>query len=345
MSAAKNRPAKPATARAGRPASAKPRRDRADPPQRERKRPPTRDSRPAATAEAVDEIVVGYVPSLARAAGILGVVCAVGLLVRPLLPLATAGGHRLGTGSTLVLALPWLPAALVVGFAGGLAATGRLPRLALGVLGSAGGLSIGLLLRWIWLTDTGARTVLDLPVSGQPLQGDRYGAGAGLWFAVVTAAVLVAALMAVAASWSSTVMDDDGRFDRVRPTLALWSLFVGAVVAVAYGAAPSNSSLGIARSVLQSTGLDRIGGLVLVAAIVVCCVVAPTARPRLATTGTLLGAAVMLFGLGFENLVVVAGSPDLHASFGTVAEVVAPLLVLMLVAASVLAAREPEQDH
>lgn len=287
--------------------------------------------------------VVGRVSPNARLAGVLGVAGAVCLLVRPLLPLVTSDGRRIGSGSGVLLALCWLPAAGIVAAAGVAAVRGRLPRLALGVIAGAGGLSIGPLLHWIWLTRTADRSVLDLPLPGQTLPGNQYTPGPGLVLAIVGSASLVAALLAVLAGWSSTVMEDDGRFDRARPAVAMWGLFVGALTAVSFGSAPSGSRLHIApAALLQRSGLDLLGLLLLAAATVLGCVIAATLRPRLATVGTLTGLAVVLLGLGLDNLVVVAGSRDLSADFGTVAQLVTPLLVALLaVAAGVIARTEP----
>ncbi len=273
----------------------------------------------------------------------MAVVAALGLAVRPFLPLGTVDGHGVGTSAGVFGLLGWLPAVVVVGGAGVLVLTGRLPRFGLAVIGAAGAISVATLLHGIWLAESG-RTALDLPVGGQALRGSAYSVGTGLVLELVAAGLLVAALLVVLAGWTATVMDDGGGFDRRRPGFGALGLFVGVITAAAFSMAASSSPIGIApTAVTAQVGLQRVAGLLLAAIIVGCCVLAPSLRPWLGAAGGWLGVAVMLGGQAVENVISVARSADLHVDLGTVAQLVTPLLVLALaVAAATVRSRAQE---
>lgn len=278
-----------------------------------------------------------------RVAGTLGVVAALGLVIRPFLPLGTANGHGVGTSAGVFGLLGWLPAVVVVGGAGVLVLTGRLPRFGLAVIGAAGAISVPTLLHSIWLAESG-RTALDLPVGGQALRGSAYSVGTGLVLELVTAGLLVAALLVVLAGWTGTVMDDGGGFDRRRPAFGVLGLFIGVIAAAAFSMAASSSPIGIApAAVTGQVGLQRVAGLILAAVIVGCCVLAPSLRPWLGAAGGLLGVAVMLGGQAIENLISVARSADLHVDLGTVAQLVTPLFVLALAVAAAAVRRSVQE--
>ncbi len=289
-------------------------------------------------------LVVGAISGWSRVAGAAAGAAALCLLVRPFLPLATAGGDPVGATPGIASLAGWLPAIVLLAAAGAAALTGRVPRVGLAVIGAAGALAVGVGLRWVWLFGTGQRTVLDLPVGGQAVAGNRYAVGGGLWLAVVAAGLLVLGLIAAVAGWARTVTEDDGALDGWRPTFGALGLFVGAIAAIAVSMAPSDSALNVAPpSVIQQNGLDRIGGLILAVVVVVCCVLAATFRPWLATVGVLLSVGVVLLALSLDNLVVVARSRDLTTSVGTVAEAVSAVLVLLLAVAAALVPAGPAE--
>ena len=292
-----------------------------------------------------DSLVVGRTPPLARVAGALGVLTGVALLVRPFLPLGTAGGHRIGTGLGALGIIGWIPAALVLIVAGAAAAAGRLPRLGLAAIGAAGGLAIGAGVRWVWLTDTSARTPIDLPLPGQAVSLGGYAVGSGLVLAIVGAAAGVLALICSYLAWGSTVMDDDGRFDGWRPAFGSAGLIVGAFGAIAFGTAPSSSAVGASPGgALQATGWLRASDLIFIAALVLTCALAPTLRPRVAVVGAWVAVGVVLLGTAIENIVVVDRSPDLHTTLGTVAQPIAAGLVLVLALAAALVRPRPTPE-
>jgi hypothetical protein len=306
------------------------------------KKPTARRPEPSAPSAAwrAEDVVVGRVAIAARAAGALAVLAAVVLAVRPFLPLATAKGHAAGVRAGALGFLGWLPAVVVIGAAGVFVLLGRLPRPCLGVIGAAGALSIGPLLRTIWLIN--GQSPLDLPVGGQALRVPSYKTGSGLVFELIGFALLILALLLVLAGWTATVTDDDGGFDRRRPPFGVIGLFVGALAAGAVSMSPSTSPIAISPpAVTAQIGLERIGGLVLAVIIVCCCVLAASLRPWLAAAGAWLAVAVMLLGAAVENALVVHRSADLGFDVGTVAQLVMPIVVLMLAAAAALLRRRP----
>jgi hypothetical protein len=304
------------------------------------RRPTTRSSGDVAIRSAGwrgQGLVVGAISGWSRVAGVAAAAAALCLLIRPFVPAASAGGRQIGATPGVASLAAWLPAIVLLAAAGVSAATGRLPRLGLAVIGAAGALAVGIGLRWVWLLDTGHRTVLDLPVGGQALAGNRYAVGPGLWLGIAAAGLLVLGLVAAVAGWARTVTEDDGSLDGWRPTFSALGLFVGAIAAIAFSMAPSDSALSVAPpSVIQQTGIGRIGGLILVIVVVACCVLAATFRPWLATVGILASVGVVLLALSIDNLVVITRSRDLATSVGTVAEVVSAVLVLLLAAGAAL---------
>jgi hypothetical protein len=290
-----------------------------------------------------EDIVLGRVAVGARIAGALAVLGALGLAVRPFLPLGTVHGQGAGQNAGLLGLLGWLPAVVILGGAGLLVLTSRLTRVGLAVIGAAGAISIGTVVRSIWLLGSG-RSTLDLPVGGQALRGDEYAAGSGLVLQLVVACMLVLALVAVLLGWTSTVMDDDGGLDRRRPAFTALGFFGGVIAAGAFSMSTSSSSIGIAPPpVTAQVGLERVAGLLLAAIIVVCCVLAPTLRPWLSAAGGWLGVAVMLGGQSIENIIAVHRSADLHANLGSYGQLVVPVLVLALAVAALLVRAPAEQ--
>lgn len=306
------------------------------------KKPVARRPEPPAPSAAwrAEDVVVGRVAPAARAAGVLSILAAAALAVRPFLALATAHGHAVGDRPGVLGLLGWLPAIVLLGCAGTFVLLGRLPRPCLSVIGAAGAVSIGPLLRTIWLVE--GQSPLDLPVGGQAVRDRSYDIGSGLIVELIGFGLLAAALVLVLAGWTATVTDDDGGFDRRRPAFGVVGLFVGALAAGAVSMAPSTSPIAIAPpAVTAQVGLQRIGGLVLAVIVVCCCVVAASLRPWLAAVGAWLAVGVMLVGLAIENALVVGRSADLGFDVGTVAQLVLPVVVLALACWAALVRRSP----
>jgi hypothetical protein len=292
-------------------------------------------TRPAAPASA---LVVGTIPPLTRVAGAGALAAALLLLVQPAFPLVREGGHGLGGAHNLWDFVAWLPAALLVGAAGALCLLGRLPRLGLAALIAAGGYGLGQLFRTAALLDTGGRSSIDLPLAEGQVRAFRYTPGPGLDLQVAALAVLAAALPLAVLAWRRTVMDDDGSFDPLRPTFAGMGFAAGLVgfAAVAFPAAsPRPGSLMVALpSLFERSGLDLLGGWVLVVAVVAVAVGAATVRPRLAVTGMFAGLAAMFGTAALGDLLLVVRSTPLDLDTGGVFQVAAAAVFTVLAVAA-----------
>jgi hypothetical protein len=273
--------------------------------------------------------VVGPVPVLTRVAGAVALAAAALLLIAPAFPLAHAGGRDLGGPGNLFGFVPALPLVAVVAAAGALAVGGRLPRLALAALLSAGTLGAGLLLRTLALLDTEASTTLDLPLGIGT--SARYEAAAGLVVPAVGYGLLVAAALLAALAWPRTLMEDEGDLDPRRPRLAAWGLAIGVLAALVLGMAPYTSSVAPGTPTLpERAGLDLLGALVLALGAMAWAVIAATLRPRLAVVGAHAGLAAVLLSEGFAAWLLVARSPVIGASAGGVGTLLAALAVGVL---------------
>lgn len=274
-------------------------------------------------------LVVGPVPLLARIAGAVALGAAVVLLIAPAFPLARSAGQDLGGPGNLFGFVPALPLVATVAAAGALAVRGRLPRLALAALLSAGTLGAGLLLRTVALLDTGARSTLDLPLGIG--HSARYEVAAGLVVPAVGYGLLAAAALLAAVAWPRTLMEDEGDLDPRRPRLAAWGLAAGVLAALVLGMAPYASSIPPGTPTLpERSGSDLLGGLVLALGAMIWAVIAATLRPRLAVVGAYAGLAAVLLSEGLASWLLVARSPAVGASAGGVGTLLAALAVAAL---------------
>jgi hypothetical protein len=86
------------------------------------------------------------------------------------------------------------------------------------------------------------------------------------------------------------------------------------------------------QALLERPGLALLGGLLLAGAVLLCSVVAPSLRPRLAAVGGLLALAVTVLGAGLAGLRDAAGSDDLEWTVPGMALVLAGLGYAVLTA-------------
>jgi hypothetical protein len=274
-------------------------------------------------------LVVGQVPLLARVAGGLALAGAVLRLLAGFPALATSDGTGLGGSQNVWDLIPPLPVLLVVGAAGFFLAQGRLPRLGMAVLLSAGTLSAGELLRTLALFDTDSRSTVDLPLG--IATSARYEPGTGLVLLAVAYALMTVAALAAGVAWSTTVMEDDGAFDRLRPKVATWGLIIGCLAALVFGMSPFTSVIGLEPGpVTERSGTDLLGGLVLTLGTAGWAVVAATLRPRLAVAGAYAGLAAVLAADVLATLLLVVRSPALEVGAGTVGSLIAVVAVTAL---------------
>jgi hypothetical protein len=303
-----------------------------------------------AKAAPTPAVVVGAISPLTRLAGALAVLCAALLLLQPAFALVREAGRGLGGAHNLWDFVVPLPAAAVIGTAGALCLLGRLPRLGLAALIAAGGYGLGELVRTAALLDTSGHSSIDLPMPEGLVRSFRYVAGPGLVLRMVALAGLTVVLVLAVLAWRRTVMDDDGSFDPLRPTFGAVGL-AGALVgfaAVAFPPAfPVPGGLTITvPSLFDRSGLDLLGGWLLVGAVTVVAVGAATVRPRLAVVGMFGGLAAMFGTAGLGNLLLVVRSTALELDTGTAFQLAAAVVFAALAVAAWRITRRPagEQD-
>jgi hypothetical protein len=301
-------------------------------------RPATRPGRRPPRTRPSDEagapsVVIGEISLLTRLGGGLAVAAALVRLVAPGFPLAHASGRSL-SGSNALDWIMLLPLVGAVGAAGVLCVLGRLPRLGLAVLLPVGTAAVGDLLRTAYLLDAAGRSSQDLPLGiGSSF---RYQIGAGLTLRAVADGLLVAALVAAAAGWARTVMEDDGSVDGWRPWFACSGLVVGVLAAITVGMSQLDTSVpgATAPPLLEQSGLAEVGGLVFTAAVSVWAALAAKLRPRLAMVGAFAGVAAVLATDGLTAALLAVRSPVLGVGAGCITELLAAALAGLLAVAA-----------
>jgi hypothetical protein len=288
---------------------------------------PRRPSERAAAVPA-DGLVVGEPPLVARLAGVLlvlaGVVGATGLFPTYLVVGGTEVSQSAGAGSVLAGLLVPL-AAVAVG--SGLAA-GRVPRFGLAYAAIGGGLSLGLLLIELYRASTSTIRPGVEVIAGQRVLTSSVDVGPGWVLGVLALGLTVLAGALAAAVWGRTVMEDAGALDPARPALAGAAVLLGvaAVLCLVLPAADvpdrivTDPATGLQvvveqegpQGLLERPGLALLGGLLLAGAVVLCSVLAPSLRPRLAAVGALLAIAVVVLAAGVAGLRDAAVSDELE---------------------------------
>ena len=288
-------------------------------------RSPARRGKEAAPLP-VDGLVVGSVPVLARVVGGI-LVLAGAVAVAGLFPLyLVAGGTELtqATGVGGVLAGVLVPVAHAA--VGVLLLRGAVPKFGLAYAGVAAALALGELLIEIYRgSSSTARPGVEVLAGTRVLTGGiEVGPGWVLGLVALGLTVLAGVLAAVA--WGRTVMDDDGAFDPSRAGVAGAAIVLGvlSVLSLSLPSAdvpdrvlvdPVTGAETVVQqqgpqALLERPGLALLGGLLLAGALVLCSVVAPSLRPRLAAVGGLLAIAVTVLAAGFTGIRD-AASPDL----------------------------------
>jgi hypothetical protein len=277
---------------------------------------------------AVDGLVVGPVPPLARAVGVLLVLAGLAGAVAPFPTYLVVGGVSLsqatGVGSVLVsLVVP------VVGIVVGAGLVrGRVPKFGLAYAGVAGALALGQFLIEVYRgSSSTARPGVEV-LAGERVLTSSVEAGAGWVLSLVALGLTVLAGACAVVAWGRTVMEDGGGLDPVRPGLAGAAVLLGVatVLCLALPAAdvpdqlhtdPATGMQTVVtregpQALLERPGLALLGGLLLAGAVLLCAVVAPSLRPRLAAVGGLLAIAVAVLSAGLLGVRDALHSPDLE---------------------------------
>jgi hypothetical protein len=261
--------------------------------------------------------VVGTVPPAARVTGVLlvlaGLVAAVAVFPTYLEVDGRSLAHVHGVGSALVGLLA--PAVTIA--VGAVLARGAVPKFGLAYAAVGGALALGqLLIEFYRGSASTARPAVEV-LAGELVLTSGVGKGPGWVLGVVGLGLAVLAGVLALATWGRTVMDDGGPLDPVRGVLAGAAvlLAVGTVLCLALPAADvpddlvTDPATGLVvvvsregpQALLERPGLALLGGLLLAGAVMLCSVVAPSLRPRLAAVGGLLALAVAVLTAGLTG--------------------------------------------
>src|SRR4051794_12770087 len=278
--------------------------------------------------ESGEGLVVGPVPASARLAGGLLLLAAV-LGIAALFPTyLVVGGRELSTvtgfGSALVALL--VPAAH--GAVGAGLVRGAVPKFGLAYAGIAGALAVGQLLIELYRGSSSTTRPGVEVIAGVRVLTSSVAVGTGWVLGVAALAAVVAAGVCAIVAWGRTVMEDGGALDPVRSGLAGAAVLlgVGTVLVLALPAAdvpdqlvtdPSTGLVTVVtregpQALLERPGLALLGGLLLAGAVMLCSVIAPSLRPRLAAVGGLLAITVAVLAAALTGLRDALGSPDLE---------------------------------
>ena len=292
---------------------------------------PRRSAGTAAAAEPpgapADGLVVGAVPPLARLAGAVLVLAAVAAVAALFPTYLVVDGQSLSSaagfaGVVVALAVPLVHLAV-----GGGLVRGAVPKFGLAYAATTGALALGQLLIEIYRgrssTDRSAIEVL----AGERVLTTSVEVGAGWVLGVVALCLTVVAGICGAVAWGRTVMDDDGPLDAIRSVLAGAAVLlgVGTVLCLTLPAADvpdqlvTDPSTGMEtvvtregpQALLERPGMALLGGLLLAGAVVLCSVIAPSLRPRLAAVGGLLAITVAVLAAALTGLRDAVSSDDL----------------------------------
>jgi hypothetical protein len=276
----------------------------------------------------VDGLVIGPVPAIARLVGLLLVLAGLAGAAAPFLPYLVVGGESLsqvaGFGSALVALLVPL-AGLVVGV--GLV-RGSVPKFGLAYAGVSGTLAVGQLLIELYRGSSSTSRPAVEVLAGEVVLTSSVEPRPGWVLGLVALGLTVLAGGCALVAWERTVMDDGGGLDPARSGLAGAAVLlgVGTVLCLALPAADVPDALytdpvtGMQtvvtregpQALLERPGLALLGGLLLAGALLLCAVVAPSLRPRLAAVGGLLAITVAVLSAGLLGARDALHSTDLQ---------------------------------
>ncbi|SOD93950.1 hypothetical protein [Blastococcus haudaquaticus] len=286
-----------------------------------------RRPQPVAPPPAGDGLVVGTVPAGVRVAGILLLLAALAGAAAVFPTYLVVGGRELssaqGPGGALVALL--VPAVhLAVGV---VLLRKAVPKFGLAYAGVAGALGLGQLLIEIYRGSSSTNRPGVEVLAGERVLTSGVEAGPGWVLGVLALGLTVLAGVVAIASWGRTVMDDGGALDPLRSGLAGAAVLLGVttVLCLSLPAADvpdqlvTDPATGLEtvvtqegpQALLERPGLALMGGLLLAGAVVLCSVIAPSLRPRLAAVGGLLAVTVAVVGAALAGLRDAVSSDEL----------------------------------
>jgi hypothetical protein len=281
----------------------------------------------AATPPPGDGLVVGAVPIAVRIAGALlalaGIAGAAALLPTYLVVGGTQIAQAAGVGGVLTGLI--VPVANVG--VGAVLLRGAVPKFGLAYAGVAAALALGPLLIEVYRGSTSTDRPGVEVIAGTRVLTSVVEIGPGWVLAIMALGLTLLAGVVAVLAWGRTLMEDRGALDPVRSSLAGAAVLlgVGTVLCLALPAAdvpdrivtdPATLMQTVVtqegpQALLERPGLALLGGLLLVGAVVLTSVIAPSLRPRLAAVGGLLAIAVTVLSAGLTGLRD-AASPDLE---------------------------------
>ena len=165
-------------------------------------------------------------------------------------------------------------------------------------------------------------------LAGERVLTSSVDVGPGWVLGVVALGLTVLAGVVAVVAWGRTVMEDGGPSTRSAPGLAGAAVLLG-VATVLCPRLPAadvpdqlvtDPATGLEtvvtqegpQALLERPGLALLGGLLLAGAVVLCSVIAPSLRPRLAAVGGLLAITVAVLAAGLTGLRDAVASDDLE---------------------------------
>jgi hypothetical protein len=204
---------------------------------------------------------------------------------------------------------------------------GAVPKFGLAYAGVAGALAIGQLLIEIYRGSSSTSRPAVEVLAGERVLTSGVDVGPGWILGVVALGLTVLAGIVAAVAWGRTVMDDGGALDPVRSLLAGAAVLlgVGTVLCLTLPAADvpdqvvTDPTTGLEtvvtqegpQALLERPGPALMGGLLLAGAVVLCSVIAPSLRPRLAAVGALLAITVVVLTAALAGVRDGTSSADL----------------------------------
>lgn len=275
-----------------------------------------------------DGLIVGTVPPVARLSGVLLVLAALVGIAALFPAYLVVGGEELslvsGIGGALVALL--VPVAHLA--VGSVLARGRVPKFGLAYAAVAGALAVGELLIEIYRGRSSTTRPAVEVIAGERVLTSGVAIRGGWVLAVAALVLVVVAGVLAIVGWGRTVMEDGGALDPVRSGLAGAAVLLGVATVLSLALPPvdvpnrlvTDPSTGLEtvvtsegpQALLERPGLALLGGLLLAGAVLLCSVVAPSLRPRLAAVGGLLAIAVAVLAAALGGLHDAAASPSLE---------------------------------
>jgi hypothetical protein len=270
------------------------------------------------TGAAADGLVIGPVPPAARLTGALLVLAGLAGIAAVFPTYLVVDGQELSLASGFAGVLAGLLVPVTTVAVGAGLVRGAVPKFGLAYAGVAAGLALGQLLIEVYRGRSSTSRPAVEVLAGERVLTSSVEVAPGWVLGAVGLVLTVLAGVAAAVAWGRTVMDDGGALDPMRSVLAGAAVLlgVGTVLCLTLPAAEvpdrlvTDPTTGLEvvvteegpQALLERPGMALMGGLLLAGAVVLCSVVAPSLRPRLAAVGGLLAITVAVLGAALAGV-------------------------------------------